>query len=232
MPSPRTKRDWYDFYSDQGLRPIPVFPGSKIPVGRRWNRPWDRSRSRRQVAESSNLGVLLGDVVDVEADTPEANARLCSLIGDCRHPAYRSQRSTHHLFLNPDPSLTATTFGGIEFRGHRHHSLVPPSVCGGSYEWLPESTFPVPQMPARLLNFYFQNRRRTHKKVLPRGLVRSECRVCKGSETIHKRRLKLEVQAFAEYRLPWMCRECREFDFRDRCRELKRELFGNKRLAV
>lgn len=184
------------------------------------------------IAGDCNLGILLGDIVDVEGDTEEANDALLHMIGSVPHPMYRSNRSIHHLFQSPDPFLTATRFYDIEFRGHRHQSVLPPSkhASGEEYRWLRGTVFPVPPMPQELQSFYFRNKKQKCRhtsikpKVLPHGLVKTSCNICGGSENIHRKRLRLEVQAFADFRLPWMCHKCRELDMRPSCRKIRKTL--------
>jgi hypothetical protein len=175
----------------------------------------------------ANLGLLLGDIVDVEGDTEQADATLNDLIGNYPHPRWRSSKSTHHLFVNPDARLTSTRFLGMEFRGHKHQSVLPPSVHenGLQYSWQ-EIHFPIPEMPAPLLEFYRNNRPRYgRRKKKPReGFVKTQCGKCKLQEEIHKKRLVLEVKAFAELGFSWQCHACRSVDVRDACRRIRTSL--------
>lgn len=226
---------FFDVYVGMGWQPIPVHPMSKIPVGKNWNKDWDYDRCRDAFARNPNynMGVLLGNIVDVEGDTPEANDLLLRMIDGVPHPYFRSSRSIHHLFQNPDPNLTATRFGGIEFRGYRHQSLLPPSVHenGTSYVWQSgRDEFPPPPMPEELLDFYLKNRReqRPQKQVsryrapkLKPGHTRTRCKICDQLIFIHKKRLMLEVRAFAERGYSWMCHTCRPFDVRNACRQIR-----------
>ena len=219
---------YFDFYVSLGLKIIPIYEKSKIPVGKAWNVDWDLEKCRSAfIRKDHNMGLLLGELVDVEGDTPEANVFLESLIANTPHPMYRSTRSTHHLFVNPDPYLTATRFDDIEFRGHLHQSVIPPSVHldGTEYHWLKGTVFPPPPMPKLLKQFYFENReypRKPRKKsnVKP-GHCQTFCRICQKKRFVHKKRLILEVQAFGLNNLPWMCHNCREFDMRETCRQLR-----------
>ncbi len=223
---------YFDLYASMGMKVIPVYRDSKIPVGKNWNDAWDRDKCREMVGTGDyNLGLLLGDTVDVEGDTAEANDLLVRMMDGSPHPTYRSSRSMHHLFQNPDPSLTARRFDDIEFRGHRHHSVLPPSrhESGVDYAWLRGTKFPAPPMPEELKDFYFEHRREVvrptpPRRKLPRGVFKTVCKICKGREVIHKKRLMLEVRAFAEHQLPWMCHKCRELDVREACRRIRKTL--------
>ena len=111
--------EYFDLYTKAGLRVIPLHPQSKVPMWDGWNVGWDVDRCRVTCARHpfANLGLLLGHIVDVEGDSEEANLSLARMIGDCPHPIYRSSKSVHHLFLNPDPKLTAME-AMLELREH------------------------------------------------------------------------------------------------------------------
>jgi hypothetical protein len=226
---------YFDLYTLKGMQIIPVYKNSKVPVGKNWNRNWNKEKCREMIATGNyNLGILLGDIVDVEGDTPEANDLLTRMIDGLPHPMYRSSRSIHHLFINPDPHLTATRFQDIEFRGQLHQSVLPPSTHedGTGYLWLRGTSLDIPDMPQELRDFYFKNRRevrpryffRRGPKPLPHGLKKTTCSCCGKVEVIHKKRLMLEVRAFAEHHLPWMCHCCRKMDVREACRRIRQTL--------
>jgi hypothetical protein len=161
--------EFVDAYINQGLKPIPLQQWSKRPIGLGWNKDWSPERCRADFDKfpGANIGILLGDVVDVEGDDAEANNLLNGLIGDYRHPTWRSSKSVHHLFLSPDPDLTRIVYQNVEFRGHGHQSVVPPSFVHktkAKYEWLKETSFPVPAMPEPLLQYYKALPRKRNKK--------------------------------------------------------------------
>ncbi len=148
-----TPLECFDLYSGMGFQVIPLYHKTKIPIGNNWNKKWDIKESRSAVSRWSNcnFGILLGDIVDVEGDTEEANEFINLLIGDIPHPVYRSRKSFHHLFLTPDPVLTARRFEDIEFRVHRHQSVIPPIIVPfcTRYQWLTYiiESCPLPDMP-------------------------------------------------------------------------------------
>ncbi len=231
-----TRLKHFDLYTRMGFKVIPLYQNSKIPVGKNWNQNWNLELCRSKVELNNyNLGILLGDIVDVEGDTPAANEFLNLLIGDVPHPIYRSRKSVHHLFKTPDPNLTAARFDGIEFRGHLHQSVVPPSIGpdGTKYQWLRGTTWPVPEMPVDLRDFYFKQRPQGapklkkspgKKKGVKKGHTKSQCCICKKVVYIHKKRLILEVRAFREYGTLWHCQDCRELELRDDVRRLRKAL--------
>jgi len=225
-----TTLEYFDNYAALGLQVIPLFPGSKIPVWPRWNESWDQGRCRGYIQShpDCNIGLLLGRFVDVEGDTEEADDMIKNLIGTYPHPFWRSSKSTHHLFLNPDPRLTNARFLGLEFRAHRHQSVLPPSTheMGLKYQW-GFLDLPVPTMPPALLDYYKTNRprykgRRT-RKGRP-GYIKTTCTACRRQEAIHKKRLILEVKAFRELGLLWQCHQCRIVDVRPACRRIRSAL--------
>lgn len=226
---------YFDSYCNIGLKPIVVGFMSKKPVLKGWNENYDRGRWRSILCRDEcdfNIAILLGDVVDVEADSEEGNELLRGLIGECDHPCFRSSRSVHHLFLNPDPSLTMRVYNGIEFRGNKVCSVMPPSVHedGTEYKFLKSSRFPIPNMPDDLLRFYWGNRRaekdsaataKPSKPKLKRDHKRVVCQKCGKGVYIHKKRLVLEVRSFSQHGMPWSCRSCRTIDVRESCRQIR-----------
>lgn len=218
--------EFFDAYVLMGLKPIAIFKDSKRPVGYSWNKNWSKDKWRHYFEDGDyNIGLLLGDIIDVEGDSDEANELLDRMIGDVPHPMFRSNKSVHHLFLNPDSTLTRFVHRDIEFRGYLHQSVVPPSVHneGIRYNFLRASRWPIPQLPPDLLRFYLENnKKRAAPKRHGQSLTETCCKICNTSKPIHPKRLALEVIAFREYNLPWMCHDCREFDLRDACRRIRR----------
>lgn len=218
--------DYFDQYTlEFGWRVIPVYPKSKVPVGNQWNDGYSVSAARHHVRThpNCNLGLLLGDVVDVEGDTPEANDILNELTKDYPHPAYRSNKSIHHLFECPDPQLTSIKASGIEFRGRRHHSVLPPSrqVNGVRYQWVTEPG-PVPQMPPGLFDL-FQSLKKAAKPWRRPNFAEPTCDACGVKRYVHQKRFDLEAAAFCRLDRKWACIKCRKVDVRDLCRKIRRE---------
>lgn len=215
-----------DFYLKLDLKIIPVQPLSKIPIGYDWqNLPnYNLNKCRRIFATSNcNVGLLLGDIVDVEGDTDEANYFLNKLIDDYPHPKYQSAKSIHHLFTNPDPNLTRLIVNGIEFRGHSHHSVIPPSrhSDGIEYSWIKGTKFPVPPMPQSLLKFYNSQKK---VKLVKNEYVSVLCDSCRSVVQIHRKRFCLEVKACENMKINWSCKKCRTCDLRPHVRHLKKHI--------
>jgi len=226
---------YFDGYVNFGLKPIAMFLKSKKPVSDKWNENWSVERWRgyfNSAEQKYNMGILLGNVIDVEADNDDANRLLESMLGDVPHPTYMSARSVHHLFLTPDPSLTFQKIQGIEFRGNRVCSVLPPSIheSGVQYRFLKDSRLVLSALPDDLLDFYWENKQEIVQKAPKQKSEikpyhkRTICKICNQRKFIHKKRLILEVKAFARYKLPWMCHCCRKIDVREDCREVRKEL--------
>lgn len=164
--------EFVKLYVQLGFKPVPLRPFSKIPVYSKWNKNWNEIEclSYFSMYPNSNIGLLLGDIIDVEGDNQEANKLIEKLIGKkCPHPIYKSAKSVHHLFLNHDKTLTRLVAEGIpvEFRGYGHQSVVPPSFHedGIQYEWISPITTTMPTMPDALMEFYQSETLKKQKKV-------------------------------------------------------------------
>jgi hypothetical protein len=217
--------DYFDAYVQAGLKVIPLYARTKIPVGKNWNDGWNQDWCRWSFKKypESNMGLLLGDIVDIEGDDDQANDIVKNLIGDTPHPMYRSSKSTHHLFLNPDSKLTILQHDKIEFRAHRHQSALPPSKHedGSPYSWLKGTKFPVPKMPDSLLIYY--NKLQDCKPNLKTEHIRPWCSVCHKKILIHKNRYNSEKEIFDNLGYRWQCRNCRKYDLRPMVRLLRKK---------
>lgn len=217
---------YFDAYCDAGFKVIPLRPFSKIPIYKNWNLNWNKNWVRNYLVNNpnSNIGFLLGEICDVEGDTEEANCLLDSLIGNYPHPKYKSSKSIHHLFLNPDPKLTIFVHSNIEFRGHKHQSVLPPSKHSENYQynWLVNTKFPIPEMPDNLLDYY---KKITFKKPnLKPEHIKPWCSICQQRKYIDKKRFYLENIVFSEKDLLWQCNKCRKIDVRENCRKIRKKL--------
>lgn len=225
--------DLFDSYVKCGLKPLPLHPGTKIPVLKDWQNDWSVHKYRHFFAENPrlNIGILLGNIIDVEGDSQIANDAIFDFVRHTPHPMFKSSKSVHHLFVSPDPSITICKIGAIEFRGHRHQSVIPPSVhkSGIEYKWLKDSAFPPPPMPQKLIDFLYEHRKDIrHVKPKPNGKKSNHamtfCNTCKRKNFLHKKRLVLEVRAFATLGLKWQCQKCRTVDVRPLCRDIRDQM--------
>ena len=222
-----TITEHFDYLTDLGLKVIPLRENSKAPMNKCWQKDWDYRRNRERLScfPKANIGLLLGDVIDVEGDSDHANKVLLDLIGDYPHPSYRSTRSTHHLFKTPDSKLRLLKFREIEFRGHGCQSVLPPSQhLGVEYRWLTE-LFPIPEMPDKLRRLYDTltgkvKSNKSKSKTKP-GYVQAWCSSCNAECYLHQKRFQLELEVFKLTGSSWKCQNCRTMDLRPMVRTLR-----------
>lgn len=227
---------YFNNYLNMGLKPIILKFGSKKPLLKNWNESYNPKLWKhildKDKEKKFNIAILLGKVVDVEGDTEDANELLKNIIGNYKHPCFKSSRSVHHLFINPDSELTVKKFHDIEFRANKVCSVMPPSVHedGTKYRFLKDCQFPIPVMPDSLLDFYRKNKKEHDKSVSKTKYVKPKtkkdhtktlCHKCRKYKFVHKKRLALEVHAFILKNLSWSCQECREIDVREMCRLIR-----------
>ena len=84
---------YFDKYVEIGLKPIPIYKFQKCPVSDGWNKDWSIDRWRPYFNTNElNIGILLGDIIDVEGDSDEANDLLERMIDGCSRPRFRSSK--------------------------------------------------------------------------------------------------------------------------------------------
>jgi len=211
--------DHFDALTNRGLKVIPLRENTKIPLCKGWTSNWNCqiTRSILQRTPKANIGLILGDVIDVEGDSEEANEIITRLIGDIPHPLYRSAKSIHHLFINPYPDFRFFRWREVEFRGYGHQSVLPPSKTEDiQYRWLENFKFPIPPLPQNLDEFY-QDHLRKKPKVKP-GHKKAVCSICGEARNPHQKRFDLETNVFALLGKKWECQDCRQVDLRRACR--------------
>ena len=210
----------FDELVEKGIQVIPLWHNTKVPMCKGWTN-WDKDASRETLQRwpEANIGILLGKVIDVEGDSRAANDKILSLIGNYPHPSYNSTKSIHHLFLNPDPKLNILKHRDIEFRAHKHQSVLPPSHHQGvHYQWTDVCEFPIPEMPESLYQFYKTIKKAKRRKVIKPGHIMVRCGKCAKKNFVHKKRFELELSVFKKLGDKWQCRYCRELDLRPICR--------------
>jgi hypothetical protein len=214
----------FDLLCKHGMQVIPLLTGAKKPIQDGWQLGYDQAQCRAYFERnpSMNMGLRLGNIVDVEGDSPHANALVNDLIGDYPHPSYTSRKSIHHLFLTPDPKLARIVFQDVEFRGHKHQSVLPPSVVGEiQYKWK-TVVFPIPPMPDRLLGFFKKvQRKRVDKNHIKPGHMKLPCFTCRKDQFLHRKRFQEELAVFKSFGQPWQCQKCRAIDVRPMARKFR-----------
>lgn len=232
-----------EYYIQSRFQIIPLHPGTKIPMQKSWNDGWNSTEVLEFFRDPEvNCGLRLGKIVDVEGDSVAANHLLDEIIGDYAHPHYKSSKSTHHLFLNPDPKLTRVVVGDVEFRGHRHFSMLPPSrhPNGTIYQWevppgghnvttlmklmgiAPTTGALIPEMPVALRRFYYKNRGKGEWVKPDRS--KATCRLCTRQVYVDTERLDREMAACRLAGSSWVCPKCRGkmgIEIRSTCRRMR-----------
>ena len=68
----------FDILTKHNLKVIPLRENTKIPICKNWNVDWNLKNSRNKLTQmpNSNIGLLLGDIVDVEGDDEKANQTI------------------------------------------------------------------------------------------------------------------------------------------------------------
>jgi len=214
-------------YVSLGYRPILLQPKSKKPIFKNWNVNYTQRKywNILQHDANFNIGLLLGDVIDIEGDNPQANNFLNNLFKNIPHPIYKSFKSTHHIFRNYQHSnITRFHLKGIEIRAYTHQSVVPPSSHqedSFKYTWLTDlpSIYEIPffskELENRIRKFCDETFCLTKKNHLKIWCV--ECKkVCFG----HQRRIKKEIEVFKMDGKKWTCHSCRPESIRDKVRKL------------
>ena len=65
----------------EGLHPIAVHSNTKIPILEDWNSKIDHEANRDLIRRPfTNVGILLGKIVDVEGDSKKANDTIAKVI--------------------------------------------------------------------------------------------------------------------------------------------------------
>jgi hypothetical protein len=135
---------------DRGLSVVPC--NGKKPIWSDWQKV---RRSRQELIDALqdaklNIAIVLNqsEWIDVECDSPEAEAHLQEMFGGKipPTPTWQSRRGKHRSFRRPEglPERAVIEVEDIEFKignGKGAASIVPPSVhpeSGERYRWLPE----------------------------------------------------------------------------------------------
>jgi hypothetical protein len=165
----------YKIYTQKHkLKIIPVLEDSKRPAFADWTTHHNPEaiKSYFEANPKANMGLLLGEIIDVEADKECGNKYLNDqILRDYPHPKWKSNKSIHHLFRHPKirhgKRINCNRFQqGIEFRGYGGHSVLPPSIVAGiRYDWLPGELF-IPEMPQSLFRFYIHEIKQKKKKII------------------------------------------------------------------
>jgi hypothetical protein len=213
-------------YYSLGYKIIPIYKNSKIPIFNNWQNNYNFEfiiKFLKSFAEPINFGLLLGEVIDIEGDCKESNEIIDSILSSVKHPVFISNKSKHHIFKSNIKNLTRVVKDGIEYRGYRHQSIIPPSMhqMGQKYEWikplvafndLPEIPFFVSSKIQSLL-LKKQNKikkNNNNKNICKPNHSKALCQACNNTFFIDNNRLKKDIEYFKTKNKKWMCQECRK----------------------
>jgi P4 family phage/plasmid primase-like protien len=132
-----------------GLAVVPCV-GKKPCIGKGWQtKRLSAAELRHHLSRPGvGIGIVLNltPFIDVECDTPEAEAAFKRMCGGKipRTPTWQSTRGKHRLFIRPPgmPDKGTVKLDGVEFHGlsktRGRQSVAPPSVADGfQRRWLP-----------------------------------------------------------------------------------------------
>jgi hypothetical protein len=221
------------FYNSLGYKIIPLFFQTKTPIFKNWNSNYNSELIINFVKEQEtqiNYGLLLGDVIDIEGDCFESNKYIDELLKGIVHPCFQSKKSKHHLFRSTIKNLTRIVVNGVEFRGHKHQSVIPPSTHedGQKYEWVTKiyHVNDIPIIPKHIeeyiRNQISNDQSKKFKKKLKPNHISIKCSKCDKNIFINKTRFAKEMVFVKDARLNWSCNKCRNFDFR---KQIKNHVF-------
>ena len=224
---------YFDAYVTAGFKPIALSPYTKKPIEANWNKKWSVRRWRKYFENDMyNIGILLGNVIDVEADCERSNKILDDLIQNHQHIKFHSFRSTHHLFLNDDHKFRFLKVNGIEFRGYGLHSVVPPSwhQNGFQYKFASDNYFKLNYMPESLQKIFHDhisnklnsNKYASKDNIVYKNNCKTICKQCGEKSFINRKRLICEVKIFSNMNTTWLCHKCRKCSITKSVRKMLR----------
>jgi hypothetical protein len=215
----------FSVYKNLGYKIIPLYPNSKVPMFGQWQKNYSYNKIEKIITNSTediNFGIILGDVIDLEGDCVESNKILDSMLADVYHPVFSSNKSKHHLFKSSIKNLTKIEFDGIEARGHRHQSVIPPSahIAGCNYEWI-FNIVPYTELPElpeflyrKIISLLPKIKNKLNKTNLKSNHSKILCFNCNATQMINQKRFNKEMEVFKKNNMQWACMKCRPFDLR------------------
>jgi hypothetical protein len=215
----------FSVYKNLGYQIIPLYPNSKIPMFSGWQKNYSYEKIEKIVKSTSqdiNFGLILGEIIDLEGDCVDSNQILDDILANIDHPTFSSNKSKHHLFKSSLKNLTKVEFDGIEVRGYRHQSVIPPSkhITGCNYQWLTNIIHAnnIPELPKflhdKILSLVPKYFKQKNKKGLKPNHSKINCSSCNKNIMMNTSRINKEIAIFKSNLLVWMCFDCRPFDIR------------------
>lgn len=215
----------FHVYSQLGFKIIPLYFKTKSPIFKNWHASYNHDFYKEffnSCTEKYNFGMLLGEIIDIEGDCDTSNNLIDNMLHDIPHICYTSKKSKHHIFRSGLSNLTRVVIGGVEFRGYKHQSVIPPSLHedGFAYKWITKICHvnEIPFLPTEVEKFLIQAIKKTknkkHNNKIKPGHTMVLCNKCSSKIYINKKRLDKEVIVFQEHGKKWECHPCRDIDLR------------------
>jgi len=210
-------KDAFTNYLDLGYQPILLHPNTKMPIFYGWQKKYNY-QSYYELLDSNkkyNIGFLLGNIVDVEGDTNDANQILNNYFLAINHPIYKSKKSYHHLFKNSYRNITRIQIQGFEIRGYNHQSVVPPSNVDSveDYIWL-ENLIPfkdLPEIPHDFAkSFNIKSFKSKEKKSKDKNKSAIWCFKCRNKFYLNRSFLTCQLNKLKEKKENWFCKICKK----------------------
>lgn len=205
-------------YLDFGYKPILLHQNTKIPIFYGWQKKYNYKTYYDLLIKSDkkyNIGFLLGNIVDIEGDTEEANEILNRYFLVKNHPIYKSKKSYHHLFKNSYRNISRIQINNFEIRGFSHQSVVPPSNVDSSenYIWI-EDLMPFNELPEIPIDFAKDFKISSFKTNFKRETDKNKsgiwCFSCKNKFFLNKQLLNIQLQKFKLINEKWKCKNCKK----------------------
>ena len=212
-------KEAFEKYLDFGYKPILLHHNTKIPIFFGWQKKYNYKTYYDLLNNSNkkyNIGFLLGEIVDIEGDTEEANEILNRYFLTINHPIYKSKKSYHHLFKNSYRNISRIQINNFEIRGFSHQSVVPPSnvdYAQEDYIWTEDLIHfnELPEIPKDFTLDFKISSLKTNIKKNKHDKSKSGiwCYVCKNKFLLNKQLLNTQIKKFKLTNQKWKCKICK-----------------------
>lgn len=203
-------------YLDFGYQPILLHQNTKVPIFYGWQNKYNHKNYCDLLNSNKkyNIGFLLGNIVDIEGDTEEANNILNNYFLAINHPVYKSKKSFHHLFKNTHINISRIQIKNFEIRGFKHQSVVPPSNVDSNedYTWI-EDLIPIKELPEIPTDFIknfnilsFVKKRKQLTKSKNKSAI--WCSNCRNKFHLNGDFLILQLKKLKSLNQKWSCKSC------------------------
>jgi len=215
-----TALEVFSYYRKLGYKVIPLYKNTKVPIFKNWYSVYNPDFIENFISkcvDEINFGIILGDVIDIEGDCIESNEEIDNMLKGIPHPIFTSSKSKHHLFRSTVKNLTRVVVDGIEYRGNKHQSVIPPSKheAGIKYEWKSDicELDNLPYLP-KFLDDKIKSALPTKKKSFKKrrlckpNHVEAFCLRCRRKYFLHEIKFYKELEHLRKQNSGWTCKSC------------------------